>query len=126
MIQESDSIVLRPKKMTALGLLAGSVIFVAGGLLMAQEHGWIGYFCAGFFALGIPVALVQLLPGSTYLRIAEDGISFANLFRVTRIPWDVIDHFSVFSLKNTGITVQKWSESSLRPAMHRRSASGPS
>lgn len=74
---------------------------------MAQEESWIGYLCAAFFALGIPVAIVQLLPGSTYLRISPDELSFVNMFRVTRIPWDVIDHFFVVALKQTGMTVHK-------------------
>ena len=74
---------------------------------MAQEKGWIGYLCAGFFALGIPVAIVQMLPGSSYLRITDDGLSFASMFRVTNVPWNVIDHFFVVSMKQTGMTVHK-------------------
>ncbi len=82
-------------------------MFVIVGIWLAQDTGWIGYLCAGFFALGVPVAIIQLLPGSSYLRIADDGLSFANLYRETNIPWSAIDHFSVVTIKQTGITVNK-------------------
>ena len=105
---EAEShLVFHPKKSSAVWLLLVCGIFVAGGMWMAQEEGWIGYLCAGFFALGIPIAIVQLIPGSTYLRITEDGLSFANMFRVTTIPWTVIDRFFVVALKQTGMTVRK-------------------
>ena len=105
--QENPNVVLRPKASSAIWLLLGCGIFVAAGMWMAREKGWIGYHCAGFFALGIPVAIVKLLPGSTYLEIADDGVSCANMFRVTKIPWNVIDEFFVVSLKQTGTTVHK-------------------
>lgn len=107
MTEDKPYLILRPKKTRAIWLLLGCGMFVAGGLWMAQDKGWIGYLCAGFFALGIPVAVVQLLPGSTYLRIADDGLSFANMFRITTIPWNVIDQFFVVTLKQTGMAVHK-------------------
>lgn len=104
---DKPPIVLRPKKSPAIWLLIGCGTFVAAGLWVAREQGWIGYLCAGFFALGIPVAVVELLPGSTYLQIADDGLTFANLFRVHTIPWNVVDEFFVVSLKQTGLPVHK-------------------
>lgn len=100
------SVVLRPKKSSALWLLVGCTMFVAGGLWMAQEAGWIGYLCAGFFALGIPVAVVQMLPGSSYLRITPRGLSVATMYRVTEIPWDVVDHFFVVKIRQAGTTAR--------------------
>ena len=107
MTEEADSLVLRPKRSSAVWLLLVCAMFVACGVWMAQEKGWIGYLCAGFFAIGIPVALVQLLPGSTYLRLEDDGLSFANMFRVTKIPWNTVDQFFVVTMKQTGATVHK-------------------
>ncbi len=102
-----SSRVLRPKKSSAIWLLFGCGFFVAIGIWMAQEEGWIGYLCAGFFGLGIMVAIVKLIPGSTYLRIAEDGLTFATLFRVKTIPWNVIEQFFVVTMQQTGVTVHK-------------------
>jgi hypothetical protein len=50
---------------------------------------------------------VQLLPGSTYLRIAENGLTFANLFRETTIPWNSVEKFFVITLKQGGRGVHK-------------------
>ena len=50
---------------------------------------------------------MQLLPGSTYLEIDEEGMSFAKMYRVTTIPWTVVDEFFVVALKQTGMTVHK-------------------
>jgi len=105
--EDEPHLVFHPRKSSAVWLLLVCGIFVAVWMWMAQEEGWIGYLCAGFFALGIPIAIVQLIPGSTYLRITEDGFSFANMFRVTTIPWTVIDRFFVVALKQTGMTVRK-------------------
>jgi hypothetical protein len=104
---DTHALTLRPGKSSAIWLLLVCGLSVVGGVWVGQEKGWVGYLCAALFALGIPVALVQLLPGSTYLRISEDGLSFANLFRVTTIPWNVIDQFFVVSAKQMGMTVHK-------------------
>jgi hypothetical protein len=106
-LEVKPHLILRPKKTSAIAMLLGCGLFVAAGVWMAQEKGWVGYLCAGFFALGIPVAIVELLPGSTYLQIAENGLSFAHMFRVITIPWNVIDQFFVVSMKRTGFTVHK-------------------
>ena len=46
---------------------------------------------------------MQLLTGSTYLRLAEDGLSLTSLFCVYKIPWNVIDRFFVVELKRIGV-----------------------
>jgi hypothetical protein len=98
---------LYPKKTFAIKLLVMCVTIVAMGLLLAQSHPWIGYPLAGFFGLCIPLAVVVLLPGSTYLRIEEDGLTISNLFRKTLFLWDVIDEFLVVELKRRGVNVGK-------------------
>lgn len=106
-IDEKPRLILRPKKSSAIWLLLGCSLFVGIGLWIAIQKDWIGYFCAGFFAMGILLAIVQLLPGSTYLEITEDGLSFANMFRVTKIVWSDIDQFFVVTLKPNGMAVHK-------------------
>ncbi len=100
-------LIFRPNKSSALWLLLGSSLFVAGGLWIAQEQGWMGYVCAGFFALCIPIAIVQLLPGSTWLQLNQDGITFANLFRVSHFPWNVFDDFFVVSMSPIKLAAHK-------------------
>lgn len=107
MSDEARCVTLRPKRSSAVWLLLGCSLFVAGGVWMGRSEGWIGYLCAAFFALGIPVALVQLLPGSTFLRVSEDGFTFCSLFRSTTYGWHVIDEFTVVEMKQGGLTVHK-------------------
>jgi len=114
---EAEShLIFHPKKSSAVWLLVGSLFLFAGGMWVAQEEGWIGYLCAGFFALGILMAIVQLIPGSTYLRITEDGLSFAYMFLVFTIPWAAIDRFFV---KQTGMTVRKMVAFNFVPSYYR-------
>ncbi len=82
-------------------------MFVAAAIWIAQVQGVIVYLAAGFFALCILLNVVQLLTGSTYLRLAEDGLSLTSLFGVYKIPWNVIDRFLVVELKLIGMTVRK-------------------
>ncbi|MFO0965439.1 MAG: hypothetical protein U0793_07615 [Gemmataceae bacterium] len=98
-------VTLYPKKLSAVWLLLACSAFVAGGIWMAEKKGWIGYACAGFFSLGIPVALVQLLPGSAYLQLDDNGLTYCSLFRKKSIPWSLIDEFFVVTLKQAGLKV---------------------
>ncbi len=98
---------LYPKKSSALWLLLVCLLFVIAGIWMGNSNGWIGYACAVFFGLGIPIALIQLLPGSSYLRLDETGLVIRHLFRDHRVLWQDVDQFFVVGLKQTGITVYK-------------------
>ena len=74
---------------------------------MGASEGWIGYACAAFFALGIPVAIIQLVPGSSYLQLDENGITICSLFRKSTVPWSIVAEFFVVTLSQTGVTVHK-------------------
>jgi hypothetical protein len=81
-------------------LLVISLAFVAGGIWMIQEGEKFGWLCAGFFGLGIPVALLQLHPKCSFLTVTEEGIEFAGLFRIARLRWSDISEFGVFDIRN--------------------------
>jgi hypothetical protein len=68
---------------------------------------WIGYLSAAFFGLGIPIALIQLVPAGAYLRLDQEGFTVCNLFRTERTRWSVVDRFFVVSLDHTGVTVRR-------------------
>ncbi len=99
--------ILYPKRRSAVFYLLIGIGFVVLGLWMAESEGWIGYACAGFFALCIPVGVVQLLPSSTYLEIKPEGFTICSMFRKTSVQWDVVDEFFVVTMKQTGMTVHK-------------------
>lgn len=74
---------------------------------MGVTASWIGYLVAALFALGLPVAVIQLLPGSTYLEADHAGFTYCNLFRRTTVPWSVVDEFFIVVHKPVGIKVHQ-------------------
>jgi hypothetical protein len=91
---------LHPKKARILLLFLISSAFVAGGIWMIQEGEKFGWFCAGFFGLGIPVSLLQLHPKCSFLTVSEEGIEFAGMFRIARLRWSEISEFGVYNIRN--------------------------
>ena len=95
MANEIQPMILRPSKGKSVLLLLGCLIFVIGGLLMGSSGKWVGYLCAAFFALGIPVAIMQMVPGASYLEIGSDGFTVASMFRRHFVSWLTVDKFRI-------------------------------
>jgi hypothetical protein len=97
-----------PKRSSAVWLLLGCTAFVAVGVWLGISKGdWMGFLCAGFFGLGIPVAVIQLMPGSTFLRLDSTGITFASMFKEKSLPWAVFQEFFVVTMRQTGVKVHE-------------------
>ena len=98
---------LYPKQSQAIGLFFLCAIFVAIGIWMGVTGEWIGYLIAGFFGLGVVIFIVQLIPGSAYLRLDFEGFIFCSLYRRTTLPWSAIDGFHVVVMRQTGMKVHE-------------------
>lgn len=72
---------------------------------MGQSGERVGYLIAAFFALGIPIAILNFIPGASYLLIEHDGLTVCSLFRKGQILWNDVDEFFVVKLKQKGMTV---------------------
>jgi hypothetical protein len=67
---------------------------------MADEKPLIGWFCAGFFGLGIATSLlIMLLPNTIYLRLDESGFEVASLLTSYKVLWEEVDCFSITSIR---------------------------
>ena len=97
---------LYPKRSSMIWLLVVCSAFVAAGLWLGARGEVVGYLCAALSALGIPIALIQLVPGSTYLSLDERGFTVRNLFRTSFMPWSAVDRFFVVTLRSTGMKVR--------------------
>ena len=106
-VGELESQTLYTKKSTAIWLLLICATFVIAGLWMGNSRGWVGYACAAFFALGIPIALIQLIPGSSFLKLEHNGLVVRSLFRESTILWQDVHEFFVVTLEQRGFTVNK-------------------
>lgn len=107
MTMDSPKIVFYPKRSTTVLLLMGSSAFVAIGIVLFLSGKWLGLAAAAFFSLGIPISVIQILPGSSYLRLEETGFTFCNLFRKTSIPWSDINEFTVVTPRKSGLSTHR-------------------
>lgn len=86
-------IILKPGKVKSSILLVISIGFVALGISLLERNMLIAVLNIVFFGLCFIVFLLNLIPGSSYLKIDEKGIEMKNLFRTTFIPWQAVNSF---------------------------------
>ena len=96
---DEQELVLHPNRGKIVLFLLGSLVFVAIGLWMVRDGDWRGWLGLGFFGLCAAVFVVQLVPGSSYLKITENDLVFCSLYRVTNVPWASIAEFGTYSLQ---------------------------
>ncbi len=96
-----------PKKTKILLLFVVCLAFVAGGILMIRTGQKMGWLCAGFFGLGIPVFLIQLYPRSSFLTVHEEGIEVCSRFRSHKLRWTDISEFGTYTIRQHGLPVSK-------------------
>lgn len=106
-LSDDGSLTLYPSILSRIGVLAVCSAFVALGIWLGITQGAIWYLAAAFFAIGIPIAMIQLLPSSSYLRISSDELTFCNMFRETKMPWNILDSFETIVLKQNESTIRK-------------------
>jgi len=82
---------LYPKISSAVLLLLTSSSLAIAGLVVAKSNPWLGIACVGLFGLCALVALIKLIPRSTYLKLDETGLTYCNMFRKSTMPWSSVD-----------------------------------
>ncbi len=87
--------ILRPSRTQAAVLFLVCLLFVLCGIWMIRDGKPMGYFCGGFFALGLPVFALQFHPKAAYLHLAADGFTFCSLFRAHTVRWEHVREFAV-------------------------------
>lgn len=96
-----------PDRLKHVGLLAASLIFVAIGIWMGVGGDWVGFLCAAFFGLGIPIFTIQMLPGASFIRLSEDDFEFCSLFRASVIKWSDVSEFGIITQRQMGAKVHE-------------------
>jgi hypothetical protein len=91
----NDTIMLRPKAPKTILLALVSLVFTAGGILIAQKESLKGWSIAAFFGLGFIVFIIQLIPGSTQLTLTKDGFIMTSLFRSNLTKWTDVKAFKL-------------------------------
>ena len=57
--------------------------------------------------MGVVIFIVQLIPGSAYLRLDSEGFIFCSLYLRITLPWSAIDGFHVVVMRQTGLKVHE-------------------
>jgi len=89
---------LRPSPRKWLVVLAIATAFAAVGATMVWDGDAGGWAVTVFFAACAGVALLVLLPASTYLEIRHDGFEFSHLLHRRRLEWGEVGPFSAVRL----------------------------
>ena len=116
---------LKPSPWRLLLLLAISSGFVAIGLfLLSRSESIEAWLCVGFFGLGAIVALVSLIPGSSYLELRPDGIEICSLFRKWFVRWGDVQYFFPMVVSHREMVGWNYSESYTAQSFGRKLSSG--
>ena len=96
-----------PSKLKLVGLLAAALVFVVIGVWMGVGGDRVGYLCAAFFGLGIPIFTIQMLPGAAFLRLSDDEFEFYSLFRGHVVKWSDVSEFGIITQRQMGAKVHE-------------------
>jgi hypothetical protein len=90
-----QELILRPSRRQAVLLFAVCAAFAGAGVGMVRDEASGGWFVLLFFGLGTIVALIQLLPGASYLRLTVTGFSVRTMYRTHSYEWSDVRRFEV-------------------------------
>lgn len=94
----TDVLRLKSRSRSLLALFFVCACFVVMGGYAVSEGKTLGWLAVAFFGFGCFIALVSLLPGSSYLELRPDGMQMCTLYRKWLVRWrDVETFFPVLS-----------------------------
>lgn len=101
--------ILRPRKIRWVLVLLISAGFVAIGIAVirspsAATEPFMAYGSLIFFGIGVVIAIVQLLPGSSFLRLSPEGFTIRAMWRDTFYRWSDIERFGVARQGMVGVS----------------------
>jgi hypothetical protein len=103
--------VLRPGRLHWLGIAAIGVCFTAIGFQGIRDGEFMGWFCAGFFGLVTAVAVLQFIPGASYLYLGPDGFAMCSFRRIHTYRWSDVEYFTVGVISSNKMVMFNFSPS---------------
>ena len=91
-------VTLYPSRRKWLVILAGCLVFTAGGFWMVRDQQMEGWYVLIFFGLGSIVAAAVMLPGAASLKLDCEGFDVTSLFRRRRTQWKDVSDFSIAAI----------------------------
>ncbi len=94
----TKEVTFRPKNIKSMLMALGCLILAYGGILIIEEECVKGWVITSFFSLCFIVLSVQIIPGSTQLKLNNDGFIMTSLFRSHFTAWSDIKTFRIGKL----------------------------
>jgi len=91
-----------PKRWTAMICAVGFAAGIAGIVWMGKWNAWEVLFLI-FCVFAFLASVVEMIPGSSYLRLDESGFTITSGFRPSTTPWSAVDAFYVVQIRASGI-----------------------
>lgn len=119
----NDELIIPGSRKKAVTLLFIAVALVAVGIFLIVLGEVWGWLMAGFFALGIPVAIWMLWPNNSYLKLDHNGLEMKALLRPMHLKWTDVEDFYVATIRGNKMIGIRYSSSYTRMAIGRKVAS---
>ena len=118
---------LKPSPWRLLLLLAISSSFAALGIFLISRGEQLGgWLCTVLFGLGALVAIVSLLPGSSYLDLSSSGMEIRTLYRRWFVRWKDVHEFYPVVISNRKMVGWDYSASYSAQSLGRKISRGMS
>jgi len=121
-IGSDDTLTFNASRTRAALLFIGSAAFVALGVFIADSKPLLGWSGVLFFGLGMPIAVVMLLPGASYLRLDADGFETCALYRRHKTGWSDVARFDMGTLQGREVIAITYSGHYVKQAFARKMA----
>lgn len=105
-----DQRVLRPKLLKTIGLFSVSILLMASGTFLFEKSPIMAWVIVLFFGLCVLVALIQMLPNSSFLKLTEEGFEVRNFFKSNVTKWSEVDSFRVGNVGGQKMVMYDFSE----------------
>ena len=100
----SSPLTLYPSKSNNIPLLLVSLLFTAIPWLI-EDAPWYVWTGSAFFTLCALVFLITLIPGSSYLRLTEQGFVVRSLYRTWPLTTHSVSEFSVADVSRQRLVI---------------------
>lgn len=92
------TLILKPSIGKTLLLLFVCLVFLLGSTFIFNDNQWIAWLGIIFFGLGSIVFTLHLIPGSSQLKLSEEGFTITSLFKSHLIKWEDIERFYISNI----------------------------
>lgn len=99
---------LKPNRKKHAFLLVVCLGFSIAGVCMIIDGEPFGWLVTALFGLGVPTLLVNLLPGSAYLKLDPEGMETRTLYRRHFTRWSDVEEFFTRSVRGHRMVCWKY------------------